>query len=45
MLGNAREAFDDAGLVDAKAREIVERQLAAFATWIAARRVREAELG
>ena len=46
MIGNAREAFDDAGLVDAKAREIVERQLAAFATWIGrVAAVREAELG
>jgi chromate reductase, NAD(P)H dehydrogenase (quinone) len=45
MIGNAREAFGDAGLVDTKAREIVERQLAAFATWIERVRVREAELG
>jgi chromate reductase len=45
MLGDARKAFSDSGLVDEKAREIVARQLDAFATWIERVRIREAELG
>ena len=44
MIGDARTAFDDTGLVDAKAREVVERQLAAFAAWIERVRVRETRL-
>jgi chromate reductase, NAD(P)H dehydrogenase (quinone) len=45
MIGDARLAFDDTGLTDEKAREIVARQLDAFATWIERVRIREAELG
>ena len=41
---NARDAFDETGLIEVKAREIVARQLAAFATWIERVRIREAGL-
>ena len=34
MISSAREAFDETGLVDPKAREIVAAQMAAFAAWI-----------
>jgi chromate reductase len=34
MIGLAREAFDETGLVDAKAREIVAAQMAAFDGWV-----------
>jgi chromate reductase, NAD(P)H dehydrogenase (quinone) len=34
MIGNARESFDDTGLVDPVAREIVARSMAAFADWV-----------
>jgi chromate reductase, NAD(P)H dehydrogenase (quinone) len=45
MIGDARKAFDGTGLADEKAREIVARQLDAFATWIVRVRVREGEIG
>ena len=44
MITFARTAFDETGLVDEKAREIVERQLAAFADWIERVRIRASEL-
>ena len=34
MITFARESFDDRGLVDEKAREVVAAQLAAFAAWV-----------
>lgn len=45
LIGDARQAFDETGLIDEKSREIVARQLGAFATWIERVRVREAERG
>ena len=34
MVTFAREAFDEEGLIDAKAREVVAAQMAAFADWV-----------
>ena len=34
MIGNAREAFDETGLADATAREVVAQLMAAFAVWV-----------
>ncbi len=34
MIGNARGAFDETGLVDQKALEIVARLMTAFDAWI-----------
>ena len=34
MVTFAREAFDDRGLIDEKARDVVAAQLAAFAVWV-----------
>ena len=34
MITFARESFDDRGLVDEKAREVVAAQMAAFAAWV-----------
>jgi chromate reductase len=39
MISFARESFDERGLVDEKAREVVAAQLAAFAAWV--RRLRD----
>jgi chromate reductase len=34
MISFARESFDESGLVDGKAREVVAAQLAAFVAWV-----------
>jgi chromate reductase, NAD(P)H dehydrogenase (quinone) len=34
LVGDARQAFDATGLTDAKAREVVERLMAALAVWV-----------
>jgi chromate reductase, NAD(P)H dehydrogenase (quinone) len=34
MIGDARRAFDETGLIDAKACEVVARLMAAFAVWV-----------
>jgi hypothetical protein len=34
MISSARETFDETGLVDSKAREVVAAQMAAFADWV-----------
>ena len=34
MIGDAREAFDDSGLTDPKAREVVGRLMVAFEAWV-----------
>jgi chromate reductase len=34
MIGNARDAFDEAGLVDEKALEVVARLMTAFDAWV-----------
>ena len=34
MISSARETFDETGLVDPKAREVVAAQMAAFADWV-----------
>jgi chromate reductase, NAD(P)H dehydrogenase (quinone) len=34
MIGNAKDSFDETGLVDPVAREVVARLMTAFATWV-----------
>jgi chromate reductase, NAD(P)H dehydrogenase (quinone) len=34
MIGNAKESFDQSGLVDPVARQIVTQMMAAFAVWV-----------
>lgn len=34
MIGNAKESFDESGLVDPVARQIVTQMMAAFAVWV-----------
>jgi chromate reductase len=43
MIGNAKESFDETGLVDPVAREIVTQMMAAFAVWV--RRFGQAQSG